>query len=57
MKLISQSIKSISRVQKISKYFHGTAISKSLVLHSLGVFLVIFALNLNDTEFQNFVTN
>ena len=57
MRLIPQSIKTISRVQKISKYFHGTAISKSLVLHSLGVFLVIFALNLNDSEFQNFVTN
>ena len=44
-------IKVISRVlQKLLKDFDGTAISTPFVLPSSGVFSVIFALDLNDSE-------
>ena len=49
MRLISQLINSISRVlQKLLKYFNGTAVSLYFVLPSSGDFPVSFALNLND---------
>ena len=52
MRLISQLINSISRVlQKLLKYFNGTAISTSFVLPSAGVVPVIFILDLNYSEF------
>ena len=35
--------------QKVLKYFNGTIISRSFVLPSAGVFLVIFILDLNDS--------
>ena len=45
-------IKGISRVlQKLLEYFNGTIISTSFSLPSLGVFPVIFVLDLNDSEF------
>ena len=41
----------ISRVpQKLLKYFNVTTISTCLVLPMVGVFPVILALNLNDSE-------
>ena len=50
--LTSQLIKGISRVlQKLLKYFNGTIISTSFSLPLLGVFPVIFILDLNDLEF------
>ena len=51
MGLTSQLINGISRVlQKWLKYFSGTIISTSFVLPWLGVFPVIFILDLNDSE-------
>ena len=51
IRLISQLIKGISRVlQKLLKYFNGTAVLKSFVLPSSGVFPVIFNLDLSDSE-------
>ena len=51
MRLISQLINDISRVlQKLLKYFNGTAISTSFVLPAAGVFPVILILNLNDSD-------
>ena len=51
-RLISQLINDISRVlQKLLKYFNGTIISTSFVFPLLGVFPVIFTLDLNDSEF------
>ena len=51
MRLTSQLIKGISRVlQKLCKYFNGTIISPSFSLPAAGVFLVIFILDLNDSE-------
>ena len=50
--VITQVIKSISRVlQKLLKYFNGTAISISFVLPSAGFFPGILILILNDSEF------
>ena len=47
----SQLISGISRVlQKLLEYFNGTIISTSFELPLLGVFPVIFTLNLNDLE-------
>ena len=55
MRLISQLINGISRVlQKLLKYFNGTIISTSFVLPSVGVFPVIFILDLNDSESVKF---
>ena len=52
MRLLSQLIKGISRVlQKLLKYFNGTAILTSSVLPSAGGFPVIIILNLNDLDF------
>ena len=49
--LISQVIKVISRVlQKLLKYFDGTAIVTSFVLPSAGILPVIFILGLNNSE-------
>ena len=49
--LISQLINGISKVlQKLLKYFNGTAISISYVLPAAGVPPVIFILDLNDSE-------
>ena len=49
MRLISQSIKSISRVlQKLLKYFNGTIISTSFLPVTASVLPVIFCLNLNE---------
>ena len=49
--LISQVIKVISRVlQKLLKYFDGTAILTSFVLPSAGILPVIFILGLNNSE-------
>ena len=52
IRLASQLIKGISRVlQKLLKYFSGTIISTSFsLLLLLGVFPVIFILDLNDSE-------
>ena len=51
MRLISKLIKGISRIlQKLPKYFNGTAISTPFVLPSAGVFPVIFTLDSNNTE-------
>ena len=52
LRLISQFIVDISRVlQKLLKYFNGTAILTSFVL-PLSVFLsIIFTLDRNDSEF------
>ena len=51
MRLTSQLINGISRVlQKLLKYFNGTIILTSFVLPSVGVFPVIFILDLNDSE-------
>ena len=51
MRLISQLINGISRVlQKLLKYFNGTAISTSFVLPAAGVFHVILILNLDDSD-------
>ena len=48
----SQFIIGISRLlQKLLKYFNGTNISTSFVLPSTEVFLVLFTLYLNDSEF------
>ena len=52
IRLTSQLIKGISSVlQKFLKYFRGTIISTSFVFPLLGVFPVIFTLDLNDLEF------
>ena len=52
MKLISQSIKTISRVfRKVLKYFNSTAISTSFVLPQSVVLPVILIFDLNDGEF------
>ena len=51
MRLISQLIRGISRVlQKLLKYFNGTAISTFFVLPSTGVHLVNYVLDLNNSE-------
>ena len=51
MRLISQSINAISRVlQKLLNYVNGTIISTSCALPSAVVFLIIFNLDLNDSE-------
>ena len=51
IRLNLQLIKGISRVfQKLLKYFSGTIISTSFSLSLLGVFPVIFILDLNDSE-------
>ena len=51
IKLISQLIKGISRVlQKLLKYFSGTALLTSFVLAASDVLYANFALNLNDSE-------
>ena len=52
LRLISQFIVDISRVlQKLLKYFNGTAILTSFVL-PLSVFLsIVFTLDRNDSEF------
>ena len=52
LRLISQFIVDISRVlQKLLKYFNGTAVLTSFVL-PLSVFLyIIFTLDSNDSEF------
>ena len=52
LRLISQFIEDISRVlQKLLKYFNGTAILTSFVL-PLSVFLsIIITLDRNDSEF------
>ena len=45
-------MKGISRVfQKLLRYFNGTIISTSFSLPVAGVFLVIFVLDLNYSEF------
>ena len=47
-----QLIKGFSRVlEKLLKYFNGTAILTSFVLSSAGVFPVIFISDLNDSQF------
>ena len=52
LRLISQLISVISRIlQKLLKYFNGTAILTSFVLPSAGFFPVNYALNLNDSKF------
>ena len=52
IRLTSQLINGISSVlRKLLKYFNATIISTSLVLSAAGVFLVIFTLDLNDSEF------
>ena len=51
MRLTSQLINDISRVlQKLLKYFNGTAISTFIVLPAAGVFPVIFILYLNNSD-------
>ena len=51
MKLISQPIKGISRVlQKILRYFNGTAVLTSCLLPGAGVFPVILILNLSNSD-------
>ena len=56
MILISQLISGISKVlQKLLKYFNGTAISTFFVLPSEGVLPVIFILHLNDSNFAKVV--
>ena len=51
MRLISQLVKDISRVlQKLLKYFNGTAILTFFILSSSGDFPVIFCLNLNKSQ-------
>ena len=52
MRFMSQLINGISRVlQKLLKYFNGTAISTFFVLPLPGVFSVTLFLILNDSEF------
>ena len=52
IRLTSQLINDVSRVLKNwLKYFNGTIISTSFLFPSAGVFLVIFTLDLNDSEF------
>ena len=49
MRISSQLIKEIPRVlQKLLKYFNGTAIFTSFVLPAAGVFPVMLISNLND---------
>ena len=51
IRLSSQLISGISRVlQKLLKYFNGTAISTPSLLPSSGVFCVIFTFDFNDSE-------
>ena len=51
MGLISQLINGISRVlQKLLKYFNGTAISAFFLSSLLGVFPVILILYLNESD-------
>ena len=51
-RLTSHFINGISRVlQKLLKCFDGIIILTSFVLPAAGVFPVIFALDLNDSEF------
>ena len=55
MRSTSQLFYGISRVlQKLLKYFNGTIISTPFALPSLGVFPVIFILDLNDSESVKF---
>ena len=52
IRLILQVVSEILKVlQKLLKHFNSTTILMFLALPSAGVFLVIFALNLKDTEF------
>ena len=52
MRLISQLIKGVlSDLQKLRKCFKDTAISKSFVLPSVGVFPVILIFDFDDSEF------
>ena len=51
MRLISQLTNDITGfLQKLLKFFNGTATSISFVLPSAGVFHVIFILDINDSE-------
>ena len=51
MRLISKLVKDILRIlQKLPKYFNGTAVSTPFALPSAGVFPVIFTLDSNYTE-------
>ena len=51
IRLTSQLINGTPRVlQKFLKYFNGTIISTSFVLHAAGVFPVIFILDLNNSD-------
>ena len=51
MRLTSQLINGISRVlQKLLKYLNGTIISTFFASPSLGVFPIIFILDLNDSK-------
>ena len=51
MRLISQLINGVSRVlQKLLKYFNGTAILTSFVLSAAEVLPVILILYLNDSD-------
>ena len=51
MRLISQLINNISRVlQKLFKYFNGTAVSTFFILKSPGVFPAFLILDLNNSD-------
>ena len=51
MRLLSQLINDISRVlQKLLKYFNGTAVSTFFLLTASGVFPFILILYLNDSD-------
>ena len=51
MRLISQLINNISRVlEKLLKYFNGTAILTSFVEPVAGVFPVVLVLYLNESD-------
>ena len=50
MRLTSDLVNGMSRVlQKLLKYLNGTTISTTFVLKLLGVFSVIFILDLNNS--------
>ena len=53
LRLFSGILKQKFSCLLMNKYFNGTAISTFLVLQSLRVFPVNFALNLNDSEFDS----
>ena len=51
IRLISHMIKDISKdLQKLLKYFHGTAIEIFFVLPSPGTYPATFSLDLKDSE-------